>query len=77
MNKYSTIHDVAEEANVSVTSVSRVINRIRVNNSIQIRVEDAIEKLCFVPNTLQRMRARCGKGIKKARDIYGKVKKRN
>lgn len=48
-----TIRDVAKEANVSVSTVSRVINgRDSVHESTKKIVLDAIEKLGFVPNKL-------------------------
>lgn len=48
-----TIRDVAKEANVSVSTVSRVINnKESVHESTRQLVVDAIEKLGFVPNKL-------------------------
>ena len=48
-----TIRDVAREANVSVSTVSRVINnKDSVHESTRTLVLEAIEKLGFVPNKL-------------------------
>ncbi|MGI6781578.1 MAG: LacI family DNA-binding transcriptional regulator [Acholeplasmataceae bacterium] len=48
-----TIRDVAKEANVSVSTVSRVINnKESVHESTRVLVLEAIEKLGFVPNKL-------------------------
>ena len=50
-----TIHDVAKEAGVSPTTVSRVINNnYPVKKDTQERVEAAIKKLKFNPNILAR-----------------------
>jgi len=49
------IRDVAREANVSMSTVSRVINKnYPVKEETRIRVEKAVEKLNFSPNTLAR-----------------------
>lgn len=51
--KKSTIQDVAKEAGVSITTVSRVVNRnYPVKESTRILVERAIQKLNFKPNML-------------------------
>lgn len=48
-----TIRDVAKEANVSVSTVSRVINnKESVHESTRVLVVEAIKKLGFVPNKL-------------------------
>ncbi len=48
-----TIRDVAREANVSVSTVSRVINnKESVHESTRYIVQQAIDKLGFVPNKL-------------------------
>ncbi len=48
-----TIKDVAKEANVSVATVSRVINNVQtVDKELRIRVEEAIKKLDFKPNQI-------------------------
>lgn len=48
-----TIKDVAKEANVSVATVSRVINGVsNVNREMKIKVEKAIDKLGYKPNQL-------------------------
>ncbi|MGB0175135.1 MAG: LacI family DNA-binding transcriptional regulator, partial [Acholeplasmataceae bacterium] len=50
-----TIRDVAKKANVSVSTVSRVINQKGyVHESTQKLVNDIIEELGFVPNQLAR-----------------------
>ncbi|MBU3092152.1 LacI family transcriptional regulator [Clostridium sp. CF011] len=49
------ISDVAREANVSMSTVSRVINKnYPVKEETRIRVEQAVKKLNFTPNTLAR-----------------------
>ncbi len=51
----ATIRDVAKEANVSVTTVSRVINnQPLVSEETRQRVLDAIDKLGFHPNAVAR-----------------------
>ncbi|NLN50973.1 MAG: LacI family transcriptional regulator [Acholeplasmataceae bacterium] len=51
----ATIKDVAKEANVSVATVSRVINnKGYVNHETRKLVEDAIKKLNYIPNELAR-----------------------
>jgi LacI family transcriptional regulator len=48
----ATIEDVARTAQVSISTVSRVINRPQmVNETTRSRVEEAIKKLAFRPNT--------------------------
>lgn len=50
-----TIQDVADEAGVSITTVSRVMNKnYPVKESTRIKVEKAITKLEFRPNLLAR-----------------------
>lgn len=54
-NNKVTIQDVAKEAGVSITTVSRVINKnYPVKEATKIRVEQAIKKLDFSPNLLAR-----------------------
>lgn len=51
--KRVTIYDVAKEANVSLATVSRVINGVDVvRNDTRDRVEKAIERLGYKPNAL-------------------------
>ncbi|MGM9973701.1 MAG: LacI family DNA-binding transcriptional regulator [Clostridiaceae bacterium] len=51
----ATINDVAREAGVSITTVSRVINNnYPVKNSTREKVDAAIKKLNFKPNPLAR-----------------------
>jgi LacI family transcriptional regulator, galactose operon repressor len=51
----STIRDVAKKANVSVSTVSRVINKKGyVHDATRIIVEKTIEELGFIPNQLAR-----------------------
>ncbi len=51
--KKSTIQDVADLAGVSITTVSRVINKnYPVKESTRLRVNSAIDKLNFRPNLL-------------------------
>jgi LacI family transcriptional regulator len=53
--KAPTLHDVAAEAGVSIKTVSRVVNGTpTVDPAIRERVQDAIERLQYVPNTLAR-----------------------
>lgn len=50
-----TINDVAKEAGVSITTVSRVINgNYPVSKETRERVEAAIKKLNFQPNPIAR-----------------------
>jgi len=50
-----TIKDVAREAGVSVSTVSRVLNNSKpVSDEIRVRVLAAVEKLNFQPNSLAR-----------------------
>jgi LacI family transcriptional regulator len=49
------INDVAKEANVSIATVSRVINNVPiVNGETKSRVEEAIKKLNYKPNAIAR-----------------------
>lgn len=48
--KFITIKEVAAEAGVSIATVSRVINNIKVKEARKKAVLDAIEKLDYVPN---------------------------
>ncbi|MGV8980688.1 LacI family DNA-binding transcriptional regulator [Clostridium sp.] len=51
----ANIRDVAREANVSMSTVSRVINsNYPVKEETRIRVEEAVKKLNFSPNVLAR-----------------------
>lgn len=50
-----TIKDVAREANVSIATVSRVINKnYVVSSDLEMKVISAIEKLNYVPNSIAR-----------------------
>lgn len=50
-----TIHDVAREAGVSVSTVSRVINaNDTVNEALRERVMQTVEQLGYVPNASAR-----------------------
>jgi len=50
-----TLHDVAAEAKVSIKTVSRVVNAEgNVSDGVRERVQVAVEKLQYVPNTLAR-----------------------
>lgn len=50
-----TIHDIAHKANVSHTTVSRVINNLKnVKESTRQRVEEAINELNFTPSAYAR-----------------------
>ena len=55
--KKTSIIDVAKHANVSITTVSRVLNKVpTVNKDIAARVQEAIDSLKFKPNpTAQRL----------------------
>ena len=51
--KRITIYDVAKEADVSLATVSRVINDSNVvREDTRIRVQEAIEKLGYKPNAI-------------------------
>ncbi len=51
----ATINDVAREAGVSITTVSRVLNNnYPVKDETRIKIERAIEKLNYKPNTMAR-----------------------
>ena len=51
--KRITIYDVAKEADVSLATVSRVINGSEVvREDTRIKVQEAIEKLCYKPNAI-------------------------
>ncbi|NLX64397.1 MAG: LacI family transcriptional regulator [Clostridiaceae bacterium] len=52
IKKRVTIKDVAELAEVSIATVSRVLNNpdYKVSAAVQQRVKDAVEKLGYVPN---------------------------
>ena len=53
--KVPTLHDVAAEAGVSIKTVSRVVNGTpTVDPAIRDRVQEAIERIQYVPNTLAR-----------------------
>ena len=53
MEKKATIYDVANLANVSLATVSRVINNIdKVSEDTRLRVLEAIKKLNYTPNTI-------------------------
>ena len=54
MNKRVTIKDVAAAANVSVGSVSNVLNGRTTNKELCCKVEAAIKKLGFVPQAIGR-----------------------
>lgn len=55
MGKGSTIHDVAEAAQVSIRTVSRVLNRsTKVNAETRERIEAAIAQLGFSPSARAR-----------------------
>ena len=47
-----TIKDIAREAGVSIATVSRVLNHKSVRPDSQLRVEAAIKKLDYTPNTI-------------------------
>ncbi|NUR07987.1 MAG: LacI family DNA-binding transcriptional regulator [Nocardioidaceae bacterium] len=50
-----TLHDVAAEAKVSIKTVSRVVNgEDNVSAGVRERVQVAVDKLHYVPNTLAR-----------------------
>lgn len=52
--KYVTIKDVAKEADVSIATVSRVLNNGRVKPERKRRVLDAMHKLNYTPNNSAR-----------------------
>lgn len=52
--KYVTIKDVAEEAEVSIATVSRVLNNGRVRTERKRRVLDAMSNLNYMPNNSAR-----------------------
>jgi LacI family transcriptional regulator len=49
-----TINDIANEAGVSIATVSRVMNDKSVRNTSRAKVEAAIKKLNYVPNAFAR-----------------------
>jgi DNA-binding LacI/PurR family transcriptional regulator len=50
-----TIKDVAKEANVATSTVSRVLsNNPRISNETKIRVKEAVKKLNYKPNPIAR-----------------------
>lgn len=50
-----TIKDVAKEANVATSTVSRVLsNNSRISNETKIRVQEAVKKLNYKPNPIAR-----------------------
>ncbi len=50
-----TIKDVAKEANVATSTVSRVLsNNPRISNETKIRVQEAVKKLNYKPNPIAR-----------------------
>lgn len=54
-HKPATIYDVAERANVSIKTVSKVINNLpQVSRATRLRVLEAVEALSFRPNQLAR-----------------------
>ena len=62
-SKKVSITDVAQKANVSITTVSRVINKVpTVNKEIALKVEEAILALKFRPNPTAQRLARGGMG---------------
>lgn len=55
IHKAATIYDVAERANVSIKTVSKVINNLpEVSRLTRARVQAAIEELSYRPNQLAR-----------------------
>lgn len=51
----ATINDVAKEAGVSITTVSRVLNNnYPVKKETRIKIENAIKKLNYKPNAMAR-----------------------
>lgn len=55
LQKAATIYDVAERANVSIKTVSKVINNLpEVSRATRSRVQAAIEALSYRPNQLAR-----------------------
>lgn len=55
---FPTIYDVAKEADVSIATVSRVLNSSeKVSSSTRKRIVDAIDRLGFVPKAEARARA--------------------
>jgi LacI family transcriptional regulator len=58
LNRTPTIYDVAEAADVSISTVSRVINASpNVSEATRERVQEAINQLAFVPKAEARARA--------------------
>jgi len=53
--KHPTIYDIASEANVSISTVSRVLNNSAVvSEKKKAKIEEAIQKLNYVPNVIAR-----------------------
>mgnify|MGYP000432369061 CR=1 FL=1 len=60
--KRITIYDVAKEADVSLATVSRVINDSNVvREDTRMRVQQAIEKLGYKPNAIAQRFGNCAK----------------
>ncbi|MDW7755927.1 MAG: LacI family DNA-binding transcriptional regulator, partial [Brevefilum sp.] len=60
-NRPPTIYDVAKAAGVSISTVSRVINASsHVSDPTRERIQDAIDRLGFVPKAEARARAMKG-----------------
>ena len=58
-NKRVSIHDVAASAGVSITTVSRVLNKVpTVSEANRSKVEEAIRHLKFVPSPYAQALAR-------------------
>ena len=48
----ATIKDVAKKANVSISTVSRVLsNQMHVSSSTYKRIQDAVAELNYIPNS--------------------------
>lgn len=76
MSAQSTVKDVARQANVSVATVSRVINgTYPVSDRLKLRVMSAVTALQYAPNTIAAQLSRNGGNPKRrsTREVQDKA----